>query len=107
MEAMSKARLTLVPPEATTVPEPAPKTVREPVREPAADRIRRLQAEAQALAREQIEQLHTAMTDLVRQAEEIALGGEAYPVGAREISRRLVEELGQRAGTLQAILSKV
>ena len=99
MEAMSKARLTLVPPEAGSAPEPAPET--------AADRIRRLQAEAQALAREQIEQLHTSMANLARQAEEIAAGGEAYPVGAREIARRLVEEVNGRAGTLQAILSKV
>ncbi|HWE46942.1 MAG TPA: hypothetical protein VG407_13030 [Caulobacteraceae bacterium] len=96
---MSKARLTLVPPEAGSAPETAPET--------AADRIRRLQAEAQGLAREQIEQLHVAMTGVARQAEEIAVGGEAYPVGARELARRLVDEINQRAGILQAILSKV
>ena len=88
-------RLTLVPPEAETAPETA------------ADRIRKLQAEAQTLARAQIEELHVAMVALARHAEEIAEGGEAYPVGARELARRLVDEVGQRAQTLQAILSKV
>jgi hypothetical protein len=94
MEAMAKVRLTLVPPEA----EKAPAT--------AADRIRLLQAEAQTLAREEIDQLNVAMVALARQAEEIAGGGEAYPVGARELARRLVDEVGQRAQTLQAILHK-
>ncbi len=91
---MATARLTLVPPD----PEPAPETPSE--------RIRRLQAEAQVLARQQIERLNEAMTALARQADEIAEGGEAYPVGARELARRLVDEVGQRAHTLQAILHK-
>ncbi|HEY3814992.1 MAG TPA: hypothetical protein VGL66_17370 [Caulobacteraceae bacterium] len=95
---MSKARLTLVPPEAELVPDAVPET--------AADRIRKLQAEAQALARGEIEQLHASMAALALQAGAIAEGGEAYPVGARELSRRLVEEVGQRAHILQAILSK-
>lgn len=99
LEPMTKVRLTLVPPEAETAPAPAPET--------AADRIRKLQAEAQTLARAQIEELHVAMVALARKAEEIAEGGEAYPVGARELARRLVDEVGQRAQTLQAILSKV
>jgi hypothetical protein len=99
LEPMAKVRLTLVPPEAETAPAPAPAR--------AADRIRKLQAEAQALARGQIEDLNLSMVALARQAEEIAEGGEAYPVGARELARRLVEEVGARAQTLQAILSKV
>ena len=103
LEPMAKVRLTLVPPEAEKAPEPAAKSSPET----AADRIRKLQAEAQSLARGQIEELHVAMTGLARKAEEIAEGGDAYPVGARELARRLVEEVGQRAGTLQAILSKV
>jgi hypothetical protein len=91
---MTPARLTLVP----TGPEPAPET--------AAARIRRLQAEAHGLAREQVERLSGAMTALGAMAEEIAEGGEAYPVGAREIARRLVDEIGLRSQTLQAILHK-
>ena len=54
---MAKARLTLVPPAPETPPETA------------ADRIRRLQAEAQALAREQIQALHTGLVDLARLAD--------------------------------------
>jgi hypothetical protein len=95
MDGMAKVGLTLVPPE----PEPRPETP--------AERIRRLQAEAQGLARKEIEQLHKAMLDLARQAEEIAEGGEAYPVGARELARQLNADVAQRAHTLQAILRKV
>ncbi|MBS0297933.1 MAG: hypothetical protein JSR45_16625 [Proteobacteria bacterium] len=88
------ARLKLVPP----APEPAPETP--------AQRIRRLQQEAQTLARSEIQALHEAMVTVARLAGEVAEGGDAYPVGAREVARRLVEEVGQRAGTLQAILRK-
>ena len=98
LEPMAKVRLTLVPPEAQKA---------SPVPASAADRIRKLQAEAQALARSQIEELHVGMLALAQQAEEISDGGEAYPVGARELARRLVDEVGARAQTLQAILSKV
>ncbi len=91
---MAPARLTLVP----LAPEPPPET-------PAA-KIRRLQVEAQGLAREQVERLSAAMAALAAQAEEIAEGGEAYPVGAREIARRLMDEVGPRSQTLQAILLK-
>jgi hypothetical protein len=91
---LAPARLTLVPP----APEPPPETP--------AERIRRLQAEAQGLAREQIDALHKGMLGLARLAEEVAEGGDAYPVGAREIARRMVDDLGQRAQTLQAILRK-
>jgi hypothetical protein len=92
---MASVRLTLVPPEP------------EPVAETPAARIRRLQTEAHTLAREQVERLNGAMLALAHLAEEIADGGDAYPVGAREIARRLIDEVGQRAQTLQAILHKV
>jgi len=91
---MSRARLTLVPPG----PEPKPETP--------AERIRRLQREAQTLARQQITALHQSMRDLSLLAEEIAEGGDAYPVGARELARRLSDEVEQKAQTLQAILQK-
>jgi hypothetical protein len=92
---MATARLTLVPP----APEPAPESPSE--------RIRRLQQEAQALAREQIEEMQRAMLALGKLAVEVAEGGEAYPVGAREVARRLVDEVSQRGQTLAAILRKV
>ena len=78
----------------------------EPPPETAAQRIRRLQQEAHSLAREQVEEMARAMLELARLAGEVAEGGDAYPVGARELARRLVEELGQKSSTLQAILRK-
>ena len=71
-----------------------------------ADRIRRLQLEAKGLAREHIEMLATALAEVVRLAGEIAEGGDLYPVGARELSRRLTEEAGNSALTLTAIIDR-
>jgi hypothetical protein len=71
-----------------------------------ADRIRRLQCEARSLAREHVEMLAHALTEVARLSEEIAGGGEAYPVGARELSRRLGEEAGKHALALTAIIDR-
>jgi hypothetical protein len=76
------------------------------VPESPADRIRRLQAEARALAREHVEMLAAALGEVSRMASEIAEGGEAYPVGAREISRRLTEDFTKQAATLTAIVDR-
>ena len=71
-----------------------------------ADRIRRLQLETKVLAREHIEMLVAALAEVSRLAGEIADGGEAYPVGARELSRRLTEDTGSAALTLTAIIDR-
>lgn len=71
-----------------------------------ADRIRRLQTEARTLAREHIEMLAAALNEVARLSGEIADGGELYPVGARELSRRLTEESGKHALTLTAIVDR-
>lgn len=71
-----------------------------------ADRIRRLQDEARGLAREHIELLAGALTEVSRLAGEIADGGDLYPVGARELSRRLTEEAGKHALSLTAIVDR-
>ena len=42
-----------------------------------------------------------------RMAREIAEGGEAYPVGARELAGRLASDLPAKAETLKAIVSRV
>ncbi|MBQ1541331.1 hypothetical protein [Caulobacter sp. CCUG 60055] len=76
------------------------------VEESAAVRIQRLQLEAHALAREQIEVLEAAIIDLAAQAEAVASGGDAYPVGARELARRLALELPSKADTLKIILAR-
>jgi len=103
------ARLTLVPPaeearaaEAVAAPVPAP----EPAKESPAQRIKRLQAEAQSLAREHVGVLQALLKELAVVAEEIADGGDAYPVGAREIARRLAEDVPRTGQTLQAVLNK-
>jgi hypothetical protein len=71
-----------------------------------ADRIRRLQHEAKTLAREHIELLAATLTEVSRLSGEIAEGGEVYPVGARELSRRLTEEANMTALTLTAIIDR-
>ncbi len=71
-----------------------------------ADRIRRLQHEAKTLAREHIEQLAGALGEVSRLSSEIADGGELYPVGARELARRLTEEASKSALTLTAIVDR-
>lgn len=71
-----------------------------------AERVRKLQNEARALAMGQVTEMQDQMRTLAALAEEVADGGDAYPVGAREIARRMSEELGAKVQTLQAIVSK-
>ena len=70
------------------------------------DRIKRLQAEAKGLAREHVQALEQLLIKTERMALEIADGGEAYPVGVRELCRRLVEDCEARVQTLEAIISR-
>jgi hypothetical protein len=72
-----------------------------------AERIRRLQSEARGLAHEHVEMLAQALNEVSRLASEIADGGELYPPGARELSRRLTEEANMQALTLTAILDRI
>lgn len=71
-----------------------------------AERVRRMQANAKALAREQIEVMTEAMMELARMAEEVATGGDAYPVGVREISGRIKSELEMQARSIEALLKR-
>jgi inorganic triphosphatase YgiF len=70
------------------------------------ERVKRLQAEAKALAREHVQALEDALAEVERLSAEIAEGGEAYPPGVRDIARRLVEECESRVQTLEAIVSR-
>lgn len=72
-----------------------------------AERVRRLQAEARALAAEQIDQLEATLLSAAGLAQEIADGGEAYAIGARELAARLAEDLRGKAETMEAIMSRV
>jgi hypothetical protein len=74
--------------------------------ETTAERVQRLQLEARALAVEQVEQLDALLLQAAAMAREIAQGGDAYPVGAREIASRLAEDLPSKAETMKAILAK-
>ncbi|BBF81569.1 hypothetical protein EM6_2171 [Asticcacaulis excentricus] len=75
-------------------------------RESRTQRVRRLQEEAKALAREQISELEILIDATAKMAHEIAEGGEAYPVGARELSRRLADELPRTLQTLRIVTKK-
>lgn len=71
-----------------------------------AERIRRMQANAKALAREQIEAMTEAMMEVARMAEEISSGGDAYPVGVRELASRLKADLESQSRSIEVLLSR-
>ncbi|MEQ7156738.1 hypothetical protein [Brevundimonas aurifodinae] len=71
-----------------------------------AERVKRLQQEARALALEEVEGLERLLAEAAAKAREIAEGGDAYPVGAREIASRLAEDLPMKAETIKAIVSR-
>jgi hypothetical protein len=75
--------------------------------ETTSERVRRLQAEARLLAREQVEMLEKSLMACVAMAEEIAGGGEAYPAGVRELTHRIAEDLPAKVQTLQALMERV
>ncbi len=72
-----------------------------------ADRVRRLQAEARILAREQTELLARDLVAMAARAQEIADGGDAYPAGVREMASRIAADLPQRAQGLTAITERM
>jgi hypothetical protein len=75
-------------------------------RETKTQKVRRLQEEARSLAKEQIAEFEFLLDATTRMAQEIADGGDVYPVGAREVCRRLAEELPRALQTLKAVAHK-
>ena len=75
-------------------------------RENRTQRVNRLQEEARSLAREQIAELEVLIDATARMAFEIADGGDAYSVGAREVCRRLADEMPRTLQTLQMVSRK-
>lgn len=75
--------------------------------ESASDRIRRLQSEARALARDQVETLGATLAQAAQLARDVSNGGDAYPVGARELARRLADYAAGQAQTLTCIAERV
>jgi hypothetical protein len=80
-----------------------PQTVKP---ENVAERVKRLQAEARQLARDHIRALTAAIEQVELMAAEVSDGGDAYPPGVRDVARRLVEDMGCRAQTLEAIVAR-
>jgi hypothetical protein len=79
----------------------------EPVAaESVADKIRRLRAEAQGFARSHCEDLVNHLVALEALVDDIAAGGEAYPVGIREAARKLAPDLMQARLNVGSILAR-
>jgi len=74
--------------------------------ETGAQRVRRLQHEAHALAREQVEAYANDLIAMAQRAAEIAEGGEAYPIGVRELASRVADDLPQKAQSLMSIMNR-
>lgn len=68
--------------------------------------IQQLQARARELARLHIHELCATLAEVSRVAAEVAQGGDAYPVGARELCRCLAEEACYRSRTLGYITER-
>jgi hypothetical protein len=71
-----------------------------------AQRVRALQAEARALALQHSDQLAEALARVASLSAEIATGGEAYPVGVRELARRLAEDVAADSLTARALIDR-
>ena len=71
-----------------------------------AQRIRNLQAEAQALGQQQVTALLEGIADLERLAAEVVDAGPLHAPGIREEARQLAEELFARGQTLTAIAQR-
>lgn len=69
-------------------------------------RVRRLQHESHVLAKEQVQFLARDLNALALRAGEIAEGGEAFPVGVRELCSRMADDLAQQAQTLMVIMER-
>jgi hypothetical protein len=71
-----------------------------------AARAQRLYAEARAAAFEQVDRLEAELARAVALASQIADGGDVYPPGVRDLCRRLGEEIGSKAQTLELIAER-
>ena len=69
-----------------------------------AARASRLLAEAREAAAEQVQVLEQSLFSVAAIAREIAEGGEIYPVGVRELCRRLAEDAAAKSQTMEAML---
>lgn len=70
-------------------------------------RASRLLAEARVAAAEQVAELERSMNLAAILSAEIASGGDIYPVGVRELCRRMTEETEVRSRTLHALSARL
>ncbi len=91
-------------PPLSVVADNSPNT--SPKTETVAQRVRRLQQEAKALAKDHIRTLTAQLMEVEQLAAEIADGGDAYPPGVRDLARRLVDDCEMRVQTLEAITAR-
>jgi hypothetical protein len=69
-------------------------------------RAKRLLAEARAAAQEHIAALETALEGAAMIAADVTEGGDAYPIGVRELARQVSDETISRLQTLKAIANR-
>jgi len=82
----------------TALPAPRPETMGQ--------RVQRLQAEARGLARSHVAEMMAKVAEGLAMAADIADGGDAYPPGVREASRKLTEDGESLLLTLTAIIAR-
>jgi hypothetical protein len=74
-----------------------------PVDEPLSHRMLRVRADAAQIAADHIGEFMVGIASTLTHAEDIADGGEAYSVGARDVARQLAMRLREAAQTLEAL----
>ena len=72
----------------------------------AADRVKRLQAEARGLVNEHVREFLAALENMERVSKEIAVGGPLYPPGVVEMARRMADEMATKAQAVEAIMTR-
>ena len=70
------------------------------------DRMERLRQDASAVAFEHSAMLLQSFADAASLANQVAAGGEAYPVGVREIARRAHIDLAASVLNLRSIVQR-
>ncbi len=68
-----------------------------------AARLNRLMVEAHQAADDQVKALEDALLNVAYMSAEIVQGGDVYPVGVRELCRRMAEDSVWKAQTLEAM----
>lgn len=91
-----------------SVPDAAPAAdnVHDLAVESGIQRVQRMQHEMHLLAQEQVMILARDLGATATRLHEIAEGGDAYPVGVRELCSRMADELGSASQSLVAILER-